>query len=121
MKEIAITINKKKYQGQLNDTEIAAQIYQELPLKGEANFWGHEIYFEIPIQAGNEQPTEDLEIGDLAYWPQGNSLCIFYGKTPASVDESPKPAGPVTVVGKVTDDLKELRKLDQAQVKVTKD
>lgn len=120
MKEVTITVNGKDYQGMLNETETAEKVYNALPVEDEGQLWGDEIYFEVPVRADNEQPTEDLEVGDLAYWPQGNSLCIFYGETPASTGDKPKPAGPVTVVGKVKGDLDSLKNISQPHLKVTK-
>ena len=38
----------------------------------------------------------------MAYWPEGNALCMFYGPTPIS--KSPNeilPYSPVNVVGKI--------------------
>ena len=40
-----------------------------------------------------------VRAGDIAYWPQGKCLCIFFGPTPASTTEEPVPASPVVVVG----------------------
>jgi len=66
----------------------------------------------------NEKPTEDLKIGDLGYWPNGNSFCIFYGKTPASINDKPKPASPVTIIGEIKGDLESLKTLNQARIKI---
>ena len=118
MKKIEIFINEQKFEGELNETETAEKIYQALPIESEGNFWGNEIYFEIPLKAENENPTQDLKIGDLAYWPAGNCFCIFYGKTPASTNDEPRPASPVTVVGKIKGELDKLKKLTQAKVKM---
>ena len=76
--KINIFINNQKYEGELNNTETAKKIYEILPIESEGNFWGNEIYFEIPVEMANEKPTEELKVGDLAYWPEGNSFCIFY-------------------------------------------
>ena len=43
-------------------------------------------------------------MGDLGYWPPGNALCIFFGKTPASRGDEIRPASPVNVFGKVIGD-----------------
>ena len=44
-------------------------------------------------------------MGDVCYWPQGEALCIFFGPTPASTDEKPRAASPVTVVGRISEGL----------------
>ena len=56
-----------------------------------------EVYFEIPVSLGLEKPTRTIEVGDVAFWPQGNAMCIFFKKI--------EPAGPVNLLGKVTKGL----------------
>jgi len=118
--EINILINNLKFEGELNGTETAKKIYEALPIEAEGNFWGNEIYFGIPLDLDNEAPTEKLEVGDLAYWPEGNGFCIFYGRTPASTDNEPKPASPVTLIGQIEGNLEELKNLKEAKIKLTK-
>ena len=120
MKKINILINNLKFEAELNDTETAKKIYQSLPITAEGNFWGNEIYFAIPVKMENEKPTENLEVGDLAYWSSGNAFCIFYGKTPASSNHEPKPASPVTIVGKIIGDIDKLKRMNRAQIKIEK-
>ena len=120
MNRINIFINGQKFEAELNDTKIAEEIYKVLPIEAEGNFWGNEIYFEIAVEMPNENPTEELKVGDLAYWPKGNSFCIFYGKTPASTNDEPKPASPVTIIGRIKGKLEELRKFKEAKIKITK-
>lgn len=119
-RKIKITAGSIEMEAELNDTKIAEEIYKALPIETEGAFWGNEIYFEIPVQMPNENPTENLKVGDLAYWPEGNSFCIFYGRTPASTNEEPKPASEVTIVGKIKKNLQELKKLKEAKVKIEK-
>lgn len=120
MEKINIFVNNKKFEAELNDTQTAQKIYQILPFKAEAGFWGEEIYFELPLKMENENPIEELEIGDLAYWPPGKAFCIFYGKTPASTGKAPKPASPVTLVGKIKGNVEKLKNLERARIEITK-
>ena len=83
----------------LNDTKLAGLIAAVLPLTVAAHRWGDEIYFDIPVSAPNEQPTRSVEVGDLGFWPDGPSLCIFFGATPASRGREPRPASDITIVG----------------------
>lgn len=120
MKKIEILINNLKFEAELNDTETAEKIYEILSLEKEGNFWGNEIYFSIPVDIKNENPVTALEVGDLAYWPKGNGFCIFYGQTPASTGEKPRPASPVTKVGEIRGNLEQLKELNKARVKIKK-
>ena len=99
--------------------ETTKAILNALPFESRVNRWGDEIYFTIPVDAEPENPTSDVEVGDVAYWPPGKALCIFFGPTPISEGEKPKPASPVNVVGKVKGDATVLRKArDGAAVRV---
>jgi len=120
MKEINIFINDKKFEVELNETKTAEKIYGILPIVAEGDFWGNEIYFEIPLEVPNEKPIKYVEVGDLAYWAEGNCLCIFFGWTPVSTDDRPKPASAVTVVGRIKGNLDELKKLNEAKIKIEK-
>lgn len=118
--KINIFINNQKIEAELNETKTAKKIYEILPIEAEGNFWGNEIYFEISLKMENENPTESVKIGDLAFWPEGNCFCIFYGKTPVSINEEPKPASPVTVIGEIKGNPQELKKLKTAKIKIEK-
>lgn len=82
----------------------AQAIFRALPIHGRANKWGDEIYFSIPVSVAIEHAHEEVEVGDLAFWPPGNGFCIFFGRTPASTNEKPRAASPVNVFGRVTGD-----------------
>ena len=86
---------------ELNDTATAQAIRGTLPITGCANRWGEEIYFSIPVNIELEAGSELVSIGDLGYWPPGNALCIFFGPTPISQGDEIRPAGAVTVFGKL--------------------
>ncbi len=89
---------------ELNDTDTAQAIWDALPINGSANRWGDEIYFSIPVSVEQEKGQDLVEVGDLGYWPPGKAFCIFFGPTPMSEGDQPRPASPVTVFGKVTGD-----------------
>jgi uncharacterized protein len=97
--------------GQLNDSATAEIIYAALPIDSKVNTWGDEIYFEIPAKLSYENATLDLEAGDIGYWPQGACLCLFFGRTPASIDDKPRPASEVNLVGSFSASVDELRKI----------
>lgn len=77
--------------------ETRAAIERALPIEGEATRWGEELYIRTDIDVPAESPRSELEPGALAYWPQGNAVCLFWGPTPASTDGSPRAASPVNV------------------------
>lgn len=81
--------------------ETRAAIERALPLEGDAARWGEELYFRTAVDVSAESARAEVEPGTLAYWPQGNAVCLFWGPTPASVDETPRAASPVNVFARV--------------------
>jgi len=107
MPAITIRVGDEEFDAEIDEElapETARDILDRLPLEGEANTWGEEIYFPIPVDRGPENARDTVNKGDLGYWPTGNAFCIFYGKTPMSdSEENIKPASPVTPIGRVQD------------------
>ncbi len=99
MVSVRFVTSKGAFKGMLQDDSIAEAIRQKLPIASTVMRWGDEIYFDVPIKLPNEQPTRAVTVGDIAYWPDGPCLCIFFGKTPASKAGEPRPASDVTIIG----------------------
>ena len=91
--------------------KTAKAIMAALPIKGRANRWGDEIYFNIGVSIPQENAKQDVDEGDLAYWPPGEGFCIFFGPTPASTGNKPRAASPVNVFGKVTGDAEVFKRV----------
>ena len=79
---------------QLNGSATAGKIWDALPVKSFTSIWGDEIYFQVPIQAKPEDgfAKEVVDIGDIAYWPEGSCFCLFFGPTPVSKPGEIRPA-----------------------------
>ncbi len=115
--KITIEAGALKFQAEFNDTKTAKEIYDKLPIESSANTWGDEIYFDTGLRLEKENLTLDVKVGDITYWPEGGCLCIFFGRTPASVDDNPRPASGVCVVGRVIDvDIELLRSINYSDV-----
>lgn len=84
--------------------KTAQAILKALPLEARVNTWGDEIYFSIPVQSEEENSKEVVDMGDLGFWPPGNSFCIFFGPTPDSRGAEIRPASPVNIFGRVIGD-----------------
>lgn len=78
-------------------------IAEALPLEGAATRWGDELYFRTDVDVPPEETQTAVPVGALAYWPAGNAVCLFWGPTPASLDDEPRGAAPVNVVATVDD------------------
>ena len=103
-RQVKITDGSVVVDAALNDTAIASMIWDALPIEASGNTWGDEIYFGIPVAAGDEAGQEVVDLGDLGYWPPGSAFCIFFGPTPMSRGDEIRPASPVTVVGNISGD-----------------
>ena len=100
---------------QFNDTPTANDIIKGLPIEGIVSKWGDEIYFKTGIDAAGDGRTTDLNVGDVAYWPEGQCLCMFYGPTQAITELKPVPASPVIIVGKTMASPDELREIHEGE------
>jgi len=104
---------------ELNDSATADAIYLALPIEEYINVWGEEIYFEIPVEMKLENGKKVMEIGEVAYWPQGKALCVFFGRTPVSKGSNPEAYSPVTPLGRILNDLDSLKGLgDRTRVRL---
>ena len=96
----------------LNDSGTAALLWDALPLEASANTWGDEIYFRIAVSADEEEGASDVvEMGAVAYWPPGQALCLFFGRTPASRGDEIRAASAVNVIGAVEGDATALKQV----------
>ncbi len=117
-RDIIIAVHTLRVKAQLNESPTAELIWESLPIEGTGNTWGDEIYFSIPVKADLEpEAREEMEKGELGYWPPGNAFCIFFGPTPMSRGEEIRAASPVNPIGKVTGDPEVFRGI-QTGVKV---
>lgn len=101
------------------ENPTAQDIIKNLPIEGTVKKWGDEIYFDIGIKLSSDGKTLDVDVGDVAYWPEGKSLCVFFGPTQASVGNKPVPASPVIIVGKTfaaPDELREIKEGEEISV-----
>jgi hypothetical protein len=87
-----------------SNPKTTSNILAALPFESKVQTWGDEIYFKIPVKVPEENVKTVVEIGDVAYWPPGESMCIFFGPTPASKASEPRAYSPVNVFGKITGD-----------------
>jgi hypothetical protein len=119
---IRIKIAHVTLDAELNETPTAQEVARALPLKTAFNTWGDEIYFSIPVEAElDESAQEEVELGDIGYWPTGRAFCIFFGPTPTSTPEKILPASAVNIIGRVKGDatrLKEVMGEDEVVVEV---
>ena len=111
-RRISILAGDVSVTAELNDSDTANLLWDVLPLEASANTWGDEIYFRIAMQAGEEDGASDVvEMGALAYWPPGQALCLFFGRTPASRGDEIRAASAVNLMGAIDGDATVLKQV----------
>ena len=121
-RKIRIITGELKAEAELNDSKTAQLIWEGLPIESTNNLWGEEVYFNIPVKAGQEKGAREVvSAGELGYWPSGHAFCIFFGPTPASRGDEIRAASAVNIIGKVLSDPKIFRKAkDGAKITLEK-
>jgi hypothetical protein len=110
--KINIEIGKLSLKAELNDSASAKTLLDALPRQVSLSRWGDEYYGNCGIKVQQaDDAREDMRIGEVALWPPGNALCIFFGPTPASSGREPRAASPVNPVGRLLDDAAPLKGL----------
>jgi len=95
VERIKITAGDVVMEAELNDSATARKLAEILPTESAAKVWGDEIYFNVPMHADPEDAQAEAPPGTVAFWPAGDSLCVFFGQ---------KPCSPVNIVGKLLGD-----------------
>ncbi|MEM3006486.1 MAG: cyclophilin-like fold protein [Candidatus Nitrosotenuis sp.] len=106
MKLIRVEISKTDNMLLELDEKIAPKtvslFLKNLSFQTKLNVWGEEIYTDpTPIKADEENAKSTVDLFDVAYWPPGNAICLFYGPTPISTKNQIKPYSAVNVIGKI--------------------
>jgi uncharacterized protein len=107
---VSIAVGSVRLDAELDDSPTAKAIWAALPLRAPAHRWGDEVYFEVSIHVElAPDAREQMDVGELAFWPDGDVFCIFFGPTPVSLAGEPRAYSPVNPFGKVVGDATALR------------
>jgi len=91
------------------------QFYEKLPMGISMTRWGDEYYGDCGIAVNLEDDARtEMDVGEIALWPQGNALCVFFGSTPASVGNEPRAVSPVNPIGKIEGSCRFLKEMPSA-------
>jgi len=114
-KRIRITVGGIQLEAELKPSKTAGEVYAALPIDAPINTWGEEVYFKLPgVKDYRETATNQVKVGDVAFWGAGQVLAIFFGRTPMSMGPDPVPADRVNVIGKIVGDASQLRRVMEA-------
>ena len=110
--KVRITVGSVQLDAELKSTRTAQEVYAALPVESPVNTWGEEFYFKLAgVKDHRETATNQVKVGDVAFWGAGQVLAIFFGRTPMSMGQDPVPADRVNVIGRILGDASVLRRV----------
>ena len=99
MSTIRITVGGVEFAGTLDSSSLTERLLSLLPYETIGETWGKEVYFPIDLSVDDPVLVDEVKVGDIAYWPDGPDICLFFGRTPKSTGDAPVVASPVMVIG----------------------
>ncbi len=103
-----------------NAPNTVKNFVDSLPFAIGVNLWGEEIYTDdSPVNEEEENAKALVELNDVAYWPTGKAICLFFGPTPIGKKGEIKPYSLVNVIGKILKPDKSILKKITNATKVT--
>ena len=108
----------------LDKSETALKLAKLSSFKAQINTWGEEIYFETTnLGIKPDKNSRDIvSFGEVAYWCEGHSIAIGFGKTPVSIENEIRLVSKVNVFAtfstseKVLNNLKKLDNDDKLSI-----
>jgi len=96
------------------NTDTVKRLMDALPFTSKVHRWGDEVYFDAPFHSSLEGDARaEMEVGEVAFWPDGDAVAVFFGRTPVSKDDKPRAYSPCNVIGRVHGDASALRRVDE--------
>ncbi len=116
-RKLEISINKHKILVTLRNTATADAIYAALPFESHTQTWGDEVYFSTPV---SNQILEDdakavVELGELAFWVEGDCIAIGFGPTPISQGDEIRLAANTNIWADTDYDLTSLKNVQSGE------
>ncbi|MEW6721204.1 MAG: cyclophilin-like fold protein [Thermodesulfobacteriota bacterium] len=107
-----IEVDGARFDVELYEGNAVRELMRFLPQRISMSRWGDEFYGALKgkIDPAGDPVRDVFEVGEVAFWPPGNALCIFFGPTPASRGTEPRMASPGVALGKIRGDATAFRR-----------
>ncbi len=93
------------------------KIVDALPITGKAKKWGDIVYFKVDnIEIPPENPREAVKKGEIGFWVEESSICIFFGKTPKSKGKEIIAEEEVNVFAKIKGNIRVLSEIEEGEI-----
>jgi len=108
----------------LDKSETSIKLATLSSFKAQINTWGEEIYFETTnLGIKPDKNARDIvTFGEVAYWCEGHSIAIGFGKTPVSIENEIRLVSKVNIFAtfktssKILNNLKNLNNNDKLSI-----
>jgi hypothetical protein len=108
----------------LDNSETALKLAKLSSFKAQINTWGEEIYFETTnLGIKPDKNARDIvTFGEVAYWCEGHSIAIGFGKTPVSLENEIRLVSKVNIFAsfktstKILNNLKKITNKQQLSI-----
>ena len=113
MRKLRMDIGGVEIIAELFDTPTADAIHGAAPFSSTSQTWGEEVYFSTPVTVAREADARDVvEAGELAFWVEGDSIAIGFGRTPVSRGDEIRLAAPTNIWGRAVENVRALSAVD---------
>lgn len=111
--KVIIDFSEKEVEAELFESDLTVQkLKTELPFGNRAHVSEGEVYVSLPVVGEPGEEISDFSPGDICFWQEANAILFVLGRTKLSTDDKPKFPDSMTLMGKISGDLNQLKSIE---------